>query len=131
MRSQKNVGVRRITVDDQLTDDLIRLLICSLSEGVEEFSDLDTEWENEGEVYVRPETYAQELDIPSSKTQPWETFDEGQVFLSGEFEVIGDDEKAPEGFKVSPGRKEFLRIDNLKIFKEQVKRLYSDTLKGG
>ena len=124
--SQKAL-VRRITIDEKLSNDLIRFLFCSLKEGIERFADLDEQWGEEQEVLAQSHDYAQMLDV-TSEALPWETLKEGQVFLSGEFEVIGD-RTAPEYFKVSPGRKEFLRIDNLKEFKEEVKYLYSEVLK--
>ena len=124
--SQKAL-VRRITIDEKLSNDLIRFVFCSLKEGIERFADLDEQWGEEQEVLAQSHDYAQMLDV-TSEALPWETLKEGQVFVSGEFEVIGD-RTAPEYFKVSPGRKEFLRIDNLKEFKEEVKYLYSEVLK--
>ncbi len=129
MRSQEKVLVRRITVDEPLADDLIRLMICPLAGGVEEFFDREGDWGEEHEVWVRPETYTQKLGIPSSEMEnwPWEALTEGQVFLSGEFEIVGD--RWPDRyFKVSRRRKEFLRIDDLEVFIEGVKREYSGSL---
>lgn len=131
-RFQPDVLVRRITVDERLADDLIRLLVCPLAEGVEVFLDREEDWADEHEVLIHPETYAQELGIPSAQEPeeedwPWEALKEGQVFLSGEFEIVGDP-RTPKYFKVSPGQKQFVRVDNLEEFKEDVKRIYSDLL---
>jgi len=125
----RKVRVRRITVDEKLSDDLFRFVFCSLREGIEKFTDRDDEWQEEQEKLVHPQNYSRILDIKKSKAPAWETLQEGQVYLSGEFEVIGDQTK-PEYFKVSPGRREFLRIDNLDIIDEGVKSLYSDVLRG-
>lgn len=128
-RSQENVLVRRITVDEQLADDLVRLLVCPLAQGVQEFFDRDEEWGEEEEVWVKRGTYTQDLGIPPAKEKDcaWEELAEGQVFLSGEFEIVGC-RAAPKYFKVSPGREEFLRIDGLEGFREGIKRIYSDLL---
>ncbi len=131
-RSRKKVLARRITVDEKLADDLIRLVICRLAEGVEEFFDREGDWGKEREGWARPENYARKLGIPSAerKEWPWERLAEGQVFVSGEFEIVGD-RTAPEYFKVSQGRQEFFRIDDLGVFKDGVTRMYSELLTRG
>ena len=131
-RSRKKVLVHRITVDEQLADDLIRLAVCPLAEGVEEFFDREGDWDKEREWWARPETFARKLGIPSAETEEWtwERLAEGQVFLSGEFVIVGD-RTAPTYFKVSPGRSEFLRIDDLEVIKEGVRRTYSELLTRG
>ena len=133
-RSRKKVRVRRITVDERLANDLIRLTICPLAEGVEEFLDRQSDWGREREVWARPKTYARTLGVPSAEAPPWETLEEGQVFLSGEFEIVEPEsvgDRTPQKyFRVSPGRKNFLRIDDMKEFKEGVKQIYSDVLRG-
>jgi len=126
-RESRKVRVRRITVDEKLSDDLFRFVFCSLKEGIKKFTDRDDEWQEEQEKLVHPRNYSRILYIRKFEAPAWETLKEGQVYLSGEFKVIGD-RTAPEYFKVSPGRREFLRIDNLEIIDEGVKSLYSDIL---
>jgi hypothetical protein len=126
-RAPRRVVVRRITVDEWLADDLIRLVSCRLAEGVEEFFDRDGDWGPEREIWAEPKTYARKMGVPASIAPPWETLEEGQVFVSGEFEVVGD-RAAPDYLRVSRGRKELLRIDELQDLKETVKRLYSNVL---
>jgi len=76
------------------------------------------------------EEVLQEWGVKDPNDLPWETLEEGQVYLSGEFEVVGK-KKSPEHFKVSPGKKAFMRIDNLEeFFREEVRYLYSDALRG-
>jgi len=127
-RKLRKVQVRRITVDEKLSDDLFRFVFCSLREDIKQFTDRDDEWQEEREKLVHPQDYSRILDVKKSEAPAWETLKEGQVYLSGEFKVIGDQTK-PEYFKVSPGRKQFLRIDNLGIIGEGVKALYSDVLR--
>ena len=126
----RKAQVRRITVDERLSDDLFRFVFCSLEEGIKKFTDRDDEWQEEREKLVHPRNYSRILFVKKSDGPAWETLKEGQVYLSGEFEVIGDRTK-PDHFRVSPGRREFLRIDNLEIIDEGVKSLYSDVLRRG
>lgn len=130
-RSGENSRVRRITVDEKMGERLVRVLICSLADGVQEFSDQLEDWGEEKDALMRPQTYAQTLGLPPGeqyqKLYPWDSLSEGQVFLSGEFEA-SDDPQAPTKFRVSPGRKEFVRIDQIKLFREDLKRQYSKLL---
>lgn len=124
MQKQRKKGVLRITIDSILADDLIRFEFCVLNEGVEEFLyELDV-WDEGYDVLGRGGTYEFELGIPLS----WDTLKEGQVFLYGEFEIIGD-EKDPKRFKYSPGSETFLRIDNIPKFRDEVRKIYSDLLR--
>lgn len=128
-RQSHKVRVRRITVDEKLSDNLFRFVYCSLKEGIEKFTDKDDEWQKEQGKLVHPQNYSRILYIRKSEAPAWEALKEGQVYLSGEFKVIGD-RAAPEYFEISSGRREFLRIDNLEIIDEGVRSLYSDVLKG-
>jgi hypothetical protein len=58
---------------------------------------------------------------------PWEPLREGQVFLSGRFGVMGDEEK-PSGFTAGSEEKKFLRIDD--VVRKRIKKLYFDVLEG-
>ncbi len=131
MRSRENRYVRRITIDERMGEKLIRVLVCDLADGVHEFSDRLEDWGAERELLVRPQTYAKTLGLPPGeqyqKQYPWDSLSEGQVFLSGEFEVT-DDPQAPTRFRVSSGRKEFVRIDQIKFFRERLKKQYSKLL---
>ncbi len=131
--SRKKSGqapVRRITVDEKLGEAGIRLLVAPLARGVKEFFDRDSEWDQEYELRVRPENFVQEMGILVPEEWPWEKLAEGQVFLAGKFEIVGE-RTAPKYFRVKRGRQEFLRLDDLKEFKDGVKWLYSQVLTGG
>jgi len=133
MRKKKGTPgavVRRITVDEKLPGGDIRILIAALAPGVEAFFDRGIDWGEEVEVRVTPATYAQQLGLPDPAGRPWESLAEGQVFCSGEFEIVGQRE-APMWLQVCPGRREFLRLDTLAEFKEGLKWLYSRALTGG
>lgn len=119
-------GVFRITVDDIIAEDLIRFEFCLLNDDVDEFLyELDA-WGEGYDVLAQAYTYEQELGIPLS----WDTLRRGQVFLYGEFEVVGD-KRAPEKFRRKPDNEEFLRIDDIPSFEDAIRRTYSELLKRG
>lgn len=121
--SRKRAVVRRITVDEKLSDDLVRLLVCKLKTHPAEFHDRPEDWGEERFIFVKSSNYIKKMGIPSSKLSQyqWANFREGQVFLSGQFDFLGD-EKFPEKFIVNPKQESFLRIDDL--VRENIKQLY-------
>ena len=129
-KSKKNVIVQRITIDEKLSEDLIRVLISPLKKGIKKFKDQLEYWEEEKEELVRPDSFAKKMGIPFSKKKQikWDTLREGQAFLSGSFDVV-DTKKTPGKFEVNPRRKEFLSIDALA--KKDIKRLYFKVLGRG
>ena len=122
-KHHKESPVCRITVDERLSDNLVRLLIAPLAAGVKKFIDRDADWGPEEEVMVNAADYALRMGVPEAEL-PWRTLAEGQVFLVGQFETMGA-QTAPEGFKVRPGERVWLRIDSLSLVKEPAKQLYS------
>jgi len=127
---EKNM-VLRLTVDEKLSDDLIRLLVCPLIAGKEEFYDETGEWETESEILVGPANFAGVMGIPDdlAKDYPWEMLKEGQVFLSGRFSMTTDEKKRPSKFTVGSGKRNFLRIDD--FVRKRIKKLYFKALEGG
>ena len=122
------VRVCRITIDEKLSTDLFRFVLCFLRDGLGKFTDLDDEWQEEQEKLVNPQNYFHVLCIKETEAPTWETLEEGQVFLSGEFKVVGG-KKKPRYFKVSPSQRKFLRIDTLALIDDGVRALYSDVLR--
>ena len=96
----------------------------ALKKRVSEFFDEVESWGTKKELLINKNHYESKLNL----SMPWEELKEGQVFIAGEFEVITNDKNEAEFFKVSPGKSNFLRIDNVSKFKDQVKRVYSDLL---
>lgn len=125
-KSQKGV-VYRITVDEKLSDDLFRFVLCALNEGRETFIDRDDDWQKEEEILADTRTYHRAFHTKKSEAPGWGTLEEGQVYLSGEFEPVPS-KTEPDHFQVSPGRRQVLRIDRLKLIDDGVKALYSDAL---
>ena len=122
-KHHKESPVCRITVDERLSDNLVRLLIAPLTAGVDAFADRDEDWGPEEEVMVNAADYALRMGVPEAEV-PWRTLAEGQVYLVGQFEKMGDP-KAPEGFRVCLGKPDCFRIDDLSLVKEPAKQLYS------
>jgi len=127
---QRRVEVRRITVDERLAAGLIRLAVCRLKKGVEVFYDREGDWGPERAWLARPENYARKLGVPKAEAPAWDSLQEGQLYLSGEFEIVGE-RSSPSYFCVSPGAKEFVRIDALEEYRRGLQRVYSVLLKGG
>jgi hypothetical protein len=148
VKMNKKNRVRRITVDEKISEDLIRLEICELRKHDKsgEFKDDPEYWKDivkKGkEITARPtsqkkgpkkDRYTDLMAIPKSQVKqfPWKDLKEGQVFLSGTFEVKEDmsgDEKIKR-YYIRPGKKAFERIDD--DVKKNTKNLYYEILAKG
>jgi hypothetical protein len=147
-KEDKIATVRRITVDEQISEDLIRLEICELRKHDEsgEFKDDPEYWKDivkEGdEILARPiypekeykkDIYTDLMAIPESQVKqfPWKDFKEGQVFLSGAFEVTEEvsGDKKIKRYYICPGKKAFEQIDD--DVKKNTKNLYYEILAEG
>jgi hypothetical protein len=120
--------VRRITVDSIIDENQIRLEECTLVDGKRTFNDRVGEWTGHRSVYITPVDYQSALGLTpeQSKKYGWRSFKEGQVFLLGEFEVMGGKRKTYR-FKVSPGRHRFVPIHT--IIRKDLEELYFRALK--
>lgn len=144
-KEDKIATVHRITVDERLSEDLIRLEICELKKTGEsgEFKDEPDFWRDivkEGEeIVARPinqeneskkDLYTDLMSIPESQVKhfPWKDLKEGQVFLSGAFEVKEEQrgDKKVKRYFIRPGEKTFKQIDD--DVKENTKTLYYEIL---
>lgn len=115
--------VCRITIDEKLEDDLIRILIANLKDNVTTFGDDSTYWEEEEELFMRPDNYQEKIGMTrdNAKKWPWDNLYEGQVFLVGRFRVSRN-RGAQATFVVDVKRRNFQCIDRL--IKERVKKKY-------
>ncbi|MBN2001334.1 hypothetical protein JW935_27565 [candidate division KSB1 bacterium] len=144
----KIAKVQRITIDERLSEDLIRLEICKLIKVGEsgEFKDEPDFWKdivrNGNEILARPinpkkkskkDLYTDWMSIPESQVKqfPWKDLKEGQVYLSGEFEIKEeqDGDKNVKRYFTRPGVKAFEQIDD--DVKENTKTLYYEILAKG
>jgi len=126
-KKKKAVAVYRITVDERLSEDLIRLEVSELImyNTTGEFRDEPEFWEEKGsesgEVLARPHESKREskqaskeltevlTDILLSKIQ-WKDLKDGQVYLLGEFEI--KKEKDVNHYFIRPGASAFEQIDD-------------------
>ena len=126
---KQNAPVRRITIDERLADDLIRILIANLKYNKTTFSDDSKYWEEEEELLVRPGDYQKKMGMTQANVEewPWKNLHDGQVFLQGRFR---DSPNQPaEGEFVVDMKMEqenFQRIDYLS--KGRVKKVYMNAL---
>jgi hypothetical protein len=127
MNGQK---VRRITIDERLAEDLIRILVAELKPGKKVDWDDPTCWEEEKEFLVGKEDW-EKMGIPEGTTGEcsWDNLYEGQVCPSGEFE-----KRAKKGietiFMMTKEQEKGLKdIDEQS--KEHVKGKYLAALEGG
>jgi len=144
-KEDKDATVRRITIDERLSEDLIRLEICELKKTCEsgEFKDEPDFWKDtaqEGEEIlarpINPEEgsgkylYTDLMSIPESQVKkfPWKDLKEGQVFLSGAFEIKEEQsgDKKVSRYFIRPGGEAFKQIDD--DVKENTKTLYYEIL---
>ena len=119
--------VRRITIDERLSDNLIRLLVANLRANLKTFGDDPEYWGEEEELLVSPKDYREQMGMPrAARKWSWRKLYEGQVFLSGGFREISDDGIK---FEVDAKQRNFLCID--RVSKERVKKDYMKALEGG
>lgn len=124
------VDVRRITIDEKLSDNYIRLLVSNLKMGDNGFFDWDENiWSEEKEIYVNDKDFIDKMKIIPSKIKEykWEALKEGQVFLSGEFKLFNKNRK--DKFIINKGRKNFRQID--KEIRRNIEPIYFNVLTGG
>ena len=124
----KKLFVKRITVDEKLSTDEIRFLICSLKSLDKEIKDDENLWSKEESFLINEEDYHEKSGLSSSirKKNPWSNFREGQVFLYGYFKVLG---RSPnERYIINSKRINFRRIDT--VIKKEIETLFFKALRG-
>jgi hypothetical protein len=122
--------VQRITVDEKLDKNLVRILVADLRAGREEFTDDPRCWRKEKDLIVSREKFRVIAGMAPRhvKKWPWGKLFEGQVFLQGYFKTKPDQRGKPV-FIIDRRRKNLLCISNL--IKDDIKRIYFSALKGG
>ena len=128
-KSKSNQEVVRFTIDEKLEVNLIRLLRVSLKPGIKKFNDDAKYWQDEIELDAHPSTFRKIMGLSTGQAKKWnwESFKEGQVFLSGPFKT-NNNKKSRLLFEVNPGRFNFRRID--KLLKDNIKTKYLSALRG-
>ena len=129
-----NSQVIRLTIDERLSDDLIRVLITRLKKRFNLIKDEPKRWEDEKELLLHKKTYRKQLrkKLGLTKEQAssfiWDKLKEGQVCLLGAFQ---EEEHKKRGrialrFRFEPKQKTFKQVDRMP--KDMVKDLYLQTL---
>jgi hypothetical protein len=132
--SQPHPRIHRITVDERLDEDRVRLLITSLApkpdtrpayQDGECFQDIYETWmPDEREVCLSQSEFTclrTELAISSTKIT-WKGLDEGCVYLAGEFAIAAD------SFVIARGQGQFEAINDLEFVQAPARELYTSVL---
>jgi hypothetical protein len=123
---KRDSPVKRITVDELLTDDLIRFEICELREGLEYFSYEIGAWDRGTGVLVTEESYYLDVGL----LYEWHNLEEGDVFLLGNFEP-NEDKDVKGRFRVNPTKRSHIKIDQDDDYRDYLRALYSEALRRG
>jgi hypothetical protein len=127
--------VHRITVDERLDEDRVRLLITSLApsphtpayQDGDRFQDSYETWmPDEREVCVSHDEFLwlrAELAISTTKIT-WKGLSEGHVYLAGEFSITAD------SFVIARGQDQFEPINHLEFVEAPARELYTSLLGG-
>jgi hypothetical protein len=143
-KDSKRILVRRITVDEKLADDIIRLAVCPLIAKAATFTDKQRDWGFEKNYIFTKDTFQDVLRKwgvlkPDMKKVSWYGLEEGQVYLLGNFRIeeirikyklkkqYKQKDKVLKKFIVDRKKFNFVRIDEW--VDEIMKRLYFSTLK--
>ena len=144
--------VFRVTVDERLSADMVRLLVARLKPGVESVPlDDPAFWTDEEQVVATPDNFLARLHIAGGaaglrravvqlfgrtsgrvalKDVLWRSLSEGQVIVSGKFELAGGPGEIPR--LVLGGRDgNTLRIDRMASVRQSIARLYSQAVTSG
>jgi hypothetical protein len=70
------------------------------------------------------------MGLDAGQAPDWHTLKEGQVFVVGEFEIVGE-RSDPSHLQISRGARNVLRLDNLREYRDGVKHFYAYLLKEG
>jgi hypothetical protein len=134
--SQPHPRIHRITVDERLDEDRVRLLITPLAprlhtpayEDGDRFQDSYETWmPDEREVCVSHDEFLwlrAELAISTTSTTniTWTGLSEGHVYLAGEFSIAAD------SFVIARGQDQFEPINHLEFVEAPARELYTSLL---
>lgn len=125
----KGPPIYRITIDEKLSENLIRILIARCNRNRKKYSIEKDFWTDEEEQFITPENYESRMKIIPSKSRKfkWNQFQEGQVFISGKVRKVLQT-KSKFLFAKST-RSNIYRVDH--YIKGIVKSIYEQALTGG
>ena len=125
----KGPPIYRITIDEKLSENLIRILIARCNRNMKKYSVEKDFWTDEEEQFITPESYQSLMKIIPSKSRKfkWNQFQEGQVFIAGKVKSVSQT-KSKFLFAKST-RSNIYRVDH--YIKGIVKSIYEQALTGG
>jgi hypothetical protein len=123
----KSSPVRRITIDEKLTENLMRILVSELKPNTKVFNDDLSYWGEEQEILVQPDNFKAVTGMTRNNVEkwPWDSLYEGQTFLQGYFKAISDQ----RSFQTGARKWNFQCIND--FIKNDAKQIYFSALKGG
>ncbi len=130
---KKKLPLYRITVDEFLAEDLVRVIFAELkiSKNASLFDDDTGSWKAEEAFVVNPETWAEKLALPAIriKDYPLANLFEGQVFLCGNVS-LNRSRGIKKKFRINktPARKLLPVTSQVHA---DIKSLYKNALTGG
>jgi len=136
--------VWRITIDERLDDKIVRFLVAEMKMGVEMGVVIDEEiWGDEVEFIITSDELSwlhhkgedcfncwslvkEAWGIHPKLAPEWSELNEGQVYLSGSFEM----NRVANSFviKRNPSKHTFIRVDNLPEIENDLKWLYNEVV---
>jgi len=139
--------VWRITVDERLDEKIVRFLVAEMKKGVDIGVVIDEEiWDEEEEFIITSDDLSwirhkgeecyncwslvkEAWGIYPKLAPVWSALAEGQVYLSGSFEMV----KVANSFviKRNPKKRTFIRVDTRPEIKDDLKWLYNEVLTRG
>ncbi|MCA9694018.1 MAG: hypothetical protein KC636_30810 [Myxococcales bacterium] len=128
----RQAPVIRITVDERLSGDIVRLLVAPLAPGVSRFTDAAGDWARELELEVTSRDYAALLELgpEEQRVVAWPELIEGHVYFVGAFAAEGDF-LSPSGFHVDEDARRAMRVDHLPVVRAPAEQVYEALLRQG
>lgn len=137
----------RITVDERLDEKIVRFLVAEMKKGVDIGVVIDEEiWDDEEEFIITSDDLSwihhkgeecyncwslvkEAWGIHPKLAPEWSELHEGQVYLSGSFEMV----KVANSFviKRNPKKRTFIRVDTRPEIKDDLKWLYNEVITRG
>ncbi|MBN2336093.1 hypothetical protein JXL21_11085 [Candidatus Bathyarchaeota archaeon] len=136
--------VWRITVDERLDEKIVRFLVAEMKKSVDIGVVIDEEiWGDETEYIITSDDISwihhkgeecyncwslvkKAWGIHPKRAPEWSTIAEGQVYLSGSFDMVN----VANSFVIrrNPRKRTFIRVDNRPEIKDDLKWLYNEVL---
>lgn len=129
----QKMPIYRITVDEFLAEDLVRVLFAELniSRQATLFDDATDVWKEEQALVLNPATWAKKLSLPPAHlaAYPLSSLFEGQVFLCGNVS-LNRSKRSKKKFRINKAPARRLLPITTQVHAD-IKSLYKNALTGG